>query len=199
MTVPKNRNQICFIDFETTGVNVFEDEPIEFGAVLVNEQLEVIDTFYSRIKPSPGRAIREAAYKIHHITLDELADAPNQLEVLYNFFLKFGTDFRLAGWNIGFDITIFRRMCHENLMMDSYNKLNHRHIDVQSFNFLANQISLLPVKTNSLSDLVAFYHLNRSDSHSALEDAELTFQVYKRLLEDFKVSVTSAFRSSEDY
>ena len=64
MTVPKNNDLLCFIDFETTGINVFEDEPIEFGAVLTNERLEVVDSFCSRIKPSPRRAIGDAAFKI---------------------------------------------------------------------------------------------------------------------------------------
>jgi len=36
---------ICFIDFETTGVDVFRDEPIEIGAVLVDDNLKIIKQF----------------------------------------------------------------------------------------------------------------------------------------------------------
>ena len=189
MTVLTNDTPICFIDFETTGIDVFEDEPIEFGAVLVNEHLEIINTFFSRIKPSPERVITASAFKIHNISLKNLQDSPSQQEVLKNFFDTIGTNFRLAGWNIGFDITFFRRICHDNNMMDRYNKVNHRHIDIQSLNYLANALGMLSSKTRSLSDLASYYHFERSVKHSALEDAQLAFLVYKRLLSDFSSKI----------
>lgn len=36
---------ICFIDFETTGIDVFRDEPIDFGAVLVDFNLTIKNEF----------------------------------------------------------------------------------------------------------------------------------------------------------
>ena len=181
-------NNICFIDFETTGIDVFRDEPIEFGAVLVNENLEVLNKFCSKIKINKSVYLKKSAFNIHNIELSDLSNAPNQKEVLMGFYDSFGTDYRLAGWNISFDVTIFRRMCNKNAKMIDYNKINHRHIDVQSLNFLANQLSLFPKQLNSLSDVSNFYSLTRSKNHSALEDALLTLEVYKKLFFLFKSS-----------
>lgn len=180
---------ICFIDFETTGIDVFRDEPIEFGAILVDFDLNVKNEFSSKIYLRDSVYLTKRAYKIHNISAEALNNAPNQKEVLIDFFNDFGTDYRLGGWNINFDVSFLRKMCHKNGMMVRYNKINHRHIDVQSLAFLAVELGLVKRDTDSLSDWVDFFGLKRMSNHSALEDAKLTFQVYKELLNIFRVKL----------
>jgi DNA polymerase III subunit epsilon len=94
----------CFIDFETTGIDVFKDHPVEFGAILVDENLNIIDEFYSRINPDRKRKLKASALKTHGIELDSLVNIPTGNIVLSSFFSRFGTNFRLASWNISFDV-----------------------------------------------------------------------------------------------
>lgn len=180
---------ICFIDFETTGIDVFRDEPIEFGAVLINDNLKIINEFSSKISLGKSVYLTKNAFKIHNISVEELRDAPNQREVTNKFFSEFGTDFRLGGWNISFDVSFLRKMCHKNGMMVKYNKINHRHIDAQSLGYLAVEIGLIEKENNSLSSWVDYFGFERTENHSAIEDAILTFKVYKALISLFRVKV----------
>lgn len=178
---------ICFIDFETTGIDVFRDEPIEFGAFLVDLDLNVKKEFSSKIYLRNSVYLTKRAFKIHNISVETLNKAPNQKEVLINFFNEFGTDYRFGGWNINFDVSFLRKMCHKNGMIVRYNKINHRHIDIQSLAFLAVELGFVKQGIDSLNDWVNYFGLKRMSNHSALEDAKLTFQIYKELLNIFRV------------
>ena len=122
---------ICFIDFETTGIDVFRDEPIEFGAVLVDNEMKIINEFSSKISTNKNVYLTKRAFNIHNISIKDLNNAPKPKEVISNFFNEFRTDYRLSGWNINFDVSFLRKLCHKNGMMVMYNKINHRHIDIQ--------------------------------------------------------------------
>lgn len=177
---------ICFIDFETTGINVFRDEPIEFAAVLVDSELRIVTQFQSRIKPEKKLFFKKSASAIHNLTADDLIEAPTQRQVLEKFFSEVGTDFRFAGWNITFDVTFMRRLCNRNGFMSYYNKINHRHLDIQTMNYLANVMQLYGTPCSSLSDVVNYFGLSRNKNHLALEDTLLTFRVFVALQELFK-------------
>ena len=123
---------ICFIDFETTGIDVFKYSPIEIGCLLVNESNEILKSYHSYIYPRIKRRFTSSSIKIHGIEEDLLQNAKSQNEVLAEFFNIMGSNFRFAGWNINFDVTFFRRMCHLNSYMRLYNKIYHRHIYIQS-------------------------------------------------------------------
>lgn len=173
---------ICFIDFETSGINVFKDAPVEFGAILVDQDWNIVNKFYSRVKLDLKIPMSDSAFAVHGLTHAALANEPSTKKMLNDFFESFGTNYRFAGWNISFDVTFFRRLCNKHRMMDYYNQINHRHIDIQSINFIANELNLYPKEIASLSDLVKFFGLQRSDHHSAVEDAVLTFEVFKKIM-----------------
>ncbi len=177
---------ICFIDFETSGINVFKDGPVEFGAVLVDQNWKIIKKFDSRIKLNPKIPISDSALAGHGLTHASLEKEPTPKIVLKNFFSQFGTDYRFAGWNISFDVTFFRRLCNQYQLMDYYNRINHRHVDIQSINYLMNELKLYSKEITSLSDLVDYFGLARSNHHSALEDALLTFEVFKKIMTALK-------------
>lgn len=180
---------ICFIDFETTGIDVFRDEPVEFGAVLVDSNLNIKNEFLSRISIQKNVYLTKRALNIHQLSFEDLVDAPNQKEVVNQFFKEFGTDYKLAGWNTNFDVSFLRKMCHKSGMMIKYNKINYRHIDIQSLAHLAVELGLVKQRNTSLDDWVNFFGYNRRDNHSALEDAKLTFLIYKELLSVFRANI----------
>lgn len=178
---------ICIIDFETTGVDVFKDNPIELGAILISEEWEIKAKYHSYIKPRTKRSFSISSKNIHGIEVMNLVSSPAQKEVLDDFLGTFGTDYRFAGWNINFDVSFFRRMCHNNKMMRTYNQIYHRHIDVQSIVYYLKATNKLPQNLSSLNDLAEFFSIKRSQKHNALEDAEITFNVFKNLMKSCEI------------
>lgn len=182
---------ICFIDFETTGIDVYRDFPIQLGALLVDEKLNSIKKFSSFIKLPTSKSISSDSKVIHKLTHEKLKDAPTAKSVIKQFYNTVGYDYCLAGWNISFDIPFLRILSSKYDMMHIYNKINYRHIDVQTICQLASRLSLINDNVKSLDDCIIYFGLNRSQAHDALQDSELTLEVFRRLLLLFKnASVT---------
>jgi len=177
---------ICFIDFETTGSNPYIHFPIEIGAVLVRNNLSIINKFSSYIRPPYEARNTNVAFNIHQIRLDNLKNAPVAKDVVEEFFDKFGTNYNFASWNISFDVSFFRKLCNDTDKIESFNKIGYRHIDIQTVCSLARELRLIDSKVKSLDDCVRIFNLNRSKAHDALEDSMICIEVYRNLLTIFK-------------
>lgn len=175
-------NNICFLDFETTGIDLINDFPIEIGAILVDGNLNFIKEFHSLIKPNYAFKIKESALKIHNISEQVINESPTEAEVLNLMFKSLGTNYRLAAWNMSFDVSFFKALCYRNDYQECLNKLNYRHLDVQTINFIAKEIGCIPNDINSLSDLTNYMGLSRSKFHNAKEDVKLLIEVYRFLI-----------------
>jgi len=175
-------SNLCFLDFETTGINVFYDQPLQIGAVLVDSDLNIITEFTSFINPIIKVDISETAANIHGINYEMLEHEPTPKEVLKSYFNHVGTDYAFAAWNIGFDGTLIRKMCHENDFMNEYNKVNYRHVEVQTIAAFSRKIGKLPEDVKSLDNVSKYFGIIRSSFHNALEDAKILLHVYKSLL-----------------
>lgn len=173
---------ICFIDFETTGNNPLYDNPLEFGAILIDNDFNIIKEFESFVNPDKKVRITDIAFEIHGIDYERLRNEPAPSEMLSTFFNEFGTSYCFAGWNIGFDITFFRRLCNEYNFMKEYNEIDYHHIDVQTLVGFFQRIGYLRKDYNSLSAIADYLKIERNNLHSALQDAKITFEVYKFLL-----------------
>ncbi len=180
------KNKLVFLDFETTGINVFDSDPIQIGAVYVDEKLRVINTFSSYIRPHITSRMKVSSKETHGLKINELMDKPTDKEVLKEYFKIIGTDYSFAGWNISFDIPYFRKMCHRTGNMREFNNINYRHIDVQTIVRLAAELYLIPRNINSLDDCITFFNLIRKEKHDALDDAKVTFVIFKTILERFQ-------------
>lgn len=173
---------ICFIDFETTGVDAFRDYPLEIGAVLVDKDLNVKKEFHSFINLREDLEISDKAFEIHKLGKSFLLDKPGSDKVISNFFETLGTEYRLAGWNISFDVVFLRKMAHDNGMTEIFNKLNYRHLDVQSISYYYRKLKGLKEGRGSLDDMCELLQINRGKVHNALEDAKITFEIYKKIM-----------------
>ena len=173
---------ICFIDFETTGNNIFLDTPVQLGAILVDQNLKVIKKFNSEMFLAKSIKISEKALSIHGLNHEKLKQSPRRKSVVKSFFNLFGTDYCFAGWNISFDVPLMRKLCIEGQVLDLYNKIDYHHIDVQSVVTYLRVTNKIPSEIITLNDAVSYFGLKRRIKHNALEDAILTFKVYKKLL-----------------
>ena len=106
-------SSLCFVPFdtETTGLSVENDAIVQLGAVRVlNGRIvagEQMDTFVN-----PGRPIPPASTRIHHVTDDNVAAAPDIGEV-GRAFHHFARDAVLVAHNAPFDIGLLRKFAPE--------------------------------------------------------------------------------------
>jgi len=176
---------ICFLDIETTGIDVVDDDVVQLGAILVDEELRILKEFTSLIKPFTGRQSNTIARAIHGISDKLLLQSPTETEVLNKFFQDFGTDYFFCGWNLNFDLAFFRKMCHRNNLNEIFNRINHRHLDLQSISKFSKMVKVLPDNLNSLQDYCTYYRIQRMEKHDALQDAYITRKVLQAFLKDF--------------
>ncbi|PJJ47893.1 3'-5' exonuclease [Hymenobacter chitinivorans] len=175
---------VCFIDFETTGIDPYTDEPIEIGAILSDEYGNIQKTFTSRIKINHELKNNDAT-KIHGIEYQTLKSSPSQKQVLQKFFTEFGCNYCFGAWNIGFDVAFFKKMCTNNNMDTLFKQIKYRHLDVQSVSKIAASLNVIDENIKSLSDCTNYFNIERSEYHNALEDAELCHKVYINLFRRF--------------
>ena len=176
---------VCFIDFETTGIDISTDQPIEFGAVLVDKFGVIEKKFQSRIMLERIDLYNNKAYEIHGIDYELLRSSPTQHQVLSLFFNEFGYDYCFGAWNVSFDVSFFKKMCHENNMSDLFNKIHYRHLDVQSVAKFSKYLNVIDENIKSLSNCADYFNINRSSYHNALEDALICYEVYKSIYDRF--------------
>lgn len=189
-------DSICFLDFETTGSNLFIDEPIQIGAFLYDWSNKKKIQFESNIRPSNNITNSKTAFDIHHIDLFQIKEEPTAKEVLTNYFKIMGTNYCFAGWNISFDIPFFRKMCFENSFQEDYDSINYRHIDVQSICKTLKYLGIVDQSLNSLTDFSKFFGISRSKKHRALEDAIITYEIFCKalhLLEETSIEKRNLF------
>ena len=179
-----NNDYYCFIDLETTGSDYTNDYPIQIGAILVDIQnFKILKEYSSLVNIPEGIIITEKAKEIHGLKKEDIKNAPKPEKVLEDFFSEFGTDYAFAGWNVCFDVSFFRKICIENCFNNQYKEINFHHLDVQSI------AKYLKIKGNivgeiSLTNLCEIYNLRRLENHNALEDAKLSLEVLKRLIQE---------------
>lgn len=107
MAFPKD---ILLIDFETTGYDPIESDPIQIGAVLLDkETLEEKDSFTSFIYSDLSKLPLDLIQK-WHIPDSQIKPAPKQAEVMGQMLNKFGTDVILSSWVQNLDKVMLNKL-----------------------------------------------------------------------------------------
>lgn len=173
----------CILDLETTGVNLFQDHTLEIGAILVDENFQILNKFHSFVKPDKSVSFSNSSKQVHGLDESFFFDKMESIDVLDNFFKEMGTDFRFVSWNISFDVSFFRKLCHINRMTDKYNKINYRHLDLQSIFYWYCQKNNLK-NMSSLDDACKYFNIQRSKHHNAYEDSLIAYKIFEKLYFD---------------
>ena len=77
----------------------FFNEIIEFGAVKLDEQLNIVDTFSELIAPQISKKLNSHVSALTHITIDELKESHNTFSRVISKFRKFLGDGVLLTWS----------------------------------------------------------------------------------------------------
>lgn len=166
---------LCYVPFdtETTGLSVETDDIVQIGAVRVlNGRIvegEVMDTYVN-----PGRPIPPASTKIHHVSDDHVADAPDIADAgraLHHF----ARDAVLVAHNAPFDIGLLRRF---EVRMDV--EWSHPVLDT----VLLSAVVFGTTETHTLDALCERLSVTIPEElrHTALGDARATAEALVKLL-----------------
>ena len=158
-------NPICFLDLETTGINVSLDRIVEIAIIKImpdgSKQIK-------RKLVNPEMPIPKAASDVHGITDEMVKDAPSFKQIA-NEIKQFIEGADLAGYNSNrFDIPMLNEeFLRAGIAIDM---LSRKLLDVQKVFHMMEQ--------RTLSAAYKFYcDKNLEDAHTAEADAMATFEV----------------------
>ena len=162
---------ICFIDLETTGINVSTDKIVEIAIV------KILPDGTKQVKRklvNPEMAIPKAVSEIHGISDEMVKEAPTFKQIA-NEIKQFIELSDLAGYNSNrFDIP----MLNEEFLRAGIS------VDIESRKLLDVQKVYHMMEQRTLSAAYKFYcNKNLEDAHSAEADATATWEVLEAQLE----------------
>ena len=168
-SINKNVGYVVF-DLETTGLSPFKDEIIEIGAVKVDKDGKILETFTTLVKPS--KPVSEFIQNLTGISNEMLVDAPSIYTVLPRF-ADFAGESILVGHNVTFDIAFVQQKAK------IYN-------DIRLLNPYVDTLSLTRkvypnLKSYKLQDLIKEFDLKTYAAHRALADVVATQQLFELL------------------
>lgn len=177
------KNNLAFIDVETTGFDPQKHEVIEIGCVVVKQlndigtQFQVIKELELKIKPERLEDADPGALRVNGYNDADWLFA-HTLQEAMTVFAEATKDAVFVAHNLAFDYSFiqeaFKKTGVENKMffqkMDTisiaYAKL-HKDITVERF---------------SLQKLTEYFGIVNQRAHTALADARATFEVYEKMM-----------------
>ena len=123
--------EMCNVPRASRGNGVhLKNEVIQIGAVRLNEDLEVCDSFMSYVKPEFG-VIDELIENLTGITEDDVRDAPYFEQAMVDFLSWLPRDAVLVSWSKSDEIQIRKESGAKNLYFPKLNGLLEEWIDCQ--------------------------------------------------------------------
>lgn len=175
----KLERPLVAIDIESTGVNPYQDRIVEFTAITVNPDGSE-SCWTERI--NPGVPIPAAAYRVHHISDDDVKDKPKFSEFAPRIrqLLEHGD---IAGYNLTkYDMPLleseFKRAGVE------FSRRNCRVIDAQVIFFKQEPRDLAAAYKKYCDKQLENAHSSEADARAALEVLECQLEAYPDLPRD---------------
>lgn len=166
----KHNAAYVVFDLETTGLSPFKDEIIEIGAVKVNKEGQIVDTFTTLVKPA--RPVSDFIQNLTGISNEMLKDAPS-IYVALPRFASFAGDAILVGHNVTFDIAFIQQKAKV------YKDMNFMNPYIDTLSLTRKKYPNL--KSYKLQDLIKEFNLKTFTAHRALADVVATQQLYELL------------------
>ena len=167
------KNPIIFFDLETTGVNITRDKIVEISYIKVYPNGEEEE---KTMRVNPGCHIPEEATAVHHITDEDVKDAPLFKDIAKNLAKVFeGCD--IAGFNSNrFDIPLLaEEFLNAGIAIDFAKR---KFVDVQTiFHKMEQRTLVAAYKFYCDKDL--------TEAHSASADTRATYEVLKAQLDKY--------------
>ena len=159
------------IDLETTGLDVHDDEIIEYGAIRIRNG-EPVASFASFVHIEKN--LPKGIVQLTGIKPEDLMVGKDPQEALSEFLLFIGNDI-LVGHTTSFDMAFLREECKKmNVKIPS-----NRCYDIAK---IARK-KLHRISNYKLLTLASYYQLGNKIEHRAVPDCQMIYQVYCKLNE----------------
>lgn len=168
------KRPLIFFDLETTGTEVTRDRIVELSLIKIYPDGREEEK--SR-RINPECKIPAAATAVHHITDEDVKDAPTFRQIAMDLLRIFdGCD--IAGFNSNkFDVP---------LLMEEFKRAG-LHFDVSGRDFIDVQTIFHKMEKRTLAAAYKFYCGEElTDAHSAIADTRATYEVLKKQLERYE-------------
>lgn len=157
-------------------------EMIQIGAVKVNEQLQILDSFNQLIRPAHYVKLHPRIAKITHIDPEDLSDAPDFCDAISAFAQWCGEDYVLLTWGCD-DISVL----NQNMTFFKSETRLSKFYDMQR---LFGEVIGNSKERKGLKAAMEHYQIDPDEAlpfHNAVNDAYYTAKVFTRLPDPKKV------------
>ena len=189
--------RFVFYDFETTGTSVTYAQPLQFAAIVTDENFNVLDTVDWRCRIAPHILPAPYALKVTNLAPEQVTN--NNLQTafefarnLYQFLEKWQPAIWLGYNTIKFDEPMLRQLFYQNLQPNIYaTSMNgNSRLDVMKMvwaayslrpgilTFPQNEEGKPSFKLDQLAPANGFAHEN---AHDALADVEATIFILNKI------------------
>lgn len=175
------------VDLETTGLNPDTDEIIEIGAIKV-EGKELKDIFNKLVRPQ--KKITEEIVNLTGITQDML-ESEIPIRPVISQFADFIGSSTLVAHNAGFDISF--------LKINFKRSLNKELENTAACTLLIARDILPNLENHKLHTVAKYFGIEVTNRHRAIGDAELTYQIWLKLIDKLKDRNISTKKDLETY
>src|SRR5690242_4918259 len=176
---PMKQRPLLFLDLETTGLNPGQHEITEIGALLVSQpDFQVIKTYEAKVLPTHLETATPEALQIGHFDAAVWEKEGRPLRQALEELSGIGKGAVLAGFNVTFDWAFLQIGFNAVELPDPF--YYHR-FDVMSsaFTMLYKRAEMAKF---SLNECCRFFGVTNKNAHTALADAEATYEVFKGLM-----------------
>jgi DNA polymerase-3 subunit epsilon len=181
---PMQARPMLFLDLETTGLNPGIHEICEIGAILVSQPgYERIQTFERKVKPEHIETATPEALQINHYSAEKWADAVSLKEALTDL-AALAKGSVLSGFNVTFDWAFLQIGYNQVEMPEPF---YYKRFDVMSAMF-AKYYNRKEFSRYSLNECCRFFGITNKMAHTALADAEATYDVFVAMMKDGIIS-----------
>lgn len=167
LEVHESLEEICVLDFETTGLKAGADRAIEIGICVIKNN-SIADKFQTLI--NPGVHVPEEITGITGITNQMLVDAPSPEEVMVEA-RRFIKSRPLMAHNASFD----------KRFLDAEMDFVDRKVDNPWICTLMLSRRLLDMENHKLPTLAQEFQITATGAHRALADVVITAQLWNHL------------------
>jgi len=184
--------RIIVLDVETGGFDSTTDSILSLGAVVLDDDGTIVDSFHTLIQEEEINA-NEGALKVNGLTIERLREqglSPRMTVTLFTEFIRrnsLPSRPTLAGHNIaGFDMGFIRRLYR---LAGARMSFDYHVLDTMSAALLLKWAGRLPVANVKLDTLIKHFDIvgREGEEHNALEDATLTAKLLVALRDMFTV------------
>ena len=166
---------IILTDVETTGLDPRRHEIIDIGAIKIDQNLNVLGRFATKVKPQYPSSIEPGALTINGYTPEAWVSAAHPWSAI-NEFQKFSAEGILCAWNITFEFTFLDEMFREHKLA---NRMDYHRIDLPS---IAWALIIPKLEKFSLNAVGAHFSLPpEAEPHTAIGGAEYELEVFRHL------------------